>query len=66
MKMTECVSPRKCRFSESKGAMLANSHDPYIQRGYPLLVIHTHYTICTCKCGESILKRLFSQKGARL
>ena len=37
----ECLLPRKCGFSECMGAMLANPHDPHIQRGYRPFVIHS-------------------------
>ena len=35
----ECLLPRKRGFSECMGAMLANHHDPYIQRGDSPFVI---------------------------
>ena len=47
-----CLLPRKRRFSECMGAMLANHHDPYIQRGYrPFVIQPNDHMACICMLG---------------
>ena len=53
----ECLLPRKRKFSECMGAMLANHHDPYIQRGYrPFVIYFISLPFYPCLAGLHMLQ----------
>ena len=43
------------------GAMLANHHDPYIQRGYRPFVIHVHVRLVSHMCTFAMVMPMHAQ-----